>query len=359
MAVLQPLLLILLHVLLTCPAEIKFSNGFFYQDILRENIGDVHWFTGVKLKVSSEVHSVFAMSGSNVTLPCWYWYEPPVSGPRQVRVKWSWFPSPEAQESDVLVAIGDRQRSFRDFKDRVFLQQEAPGDISLIITHVNLNDSGQYRCEVIDGLEDESTTVDLELRGVVYPYQPPFGHYRLTFTEAQKACEGQDSAVATFKQLVSGWQEGLDWCNAGWLADGTVHYPITQPRQACGGLDLTPGIRSYGSRHRRLNHYDVFCFSSILRGKVYYLQHPQKLNFTEAVQACIEDGALIAKVGHLYAAWKFMRLDRCDAGWLADGSIRYPIINPRPNCGPTEPGVRSFGFPSSSQKHGVYCYSAS
>lgn len=93
-------------------------------------------------------------------------------------------------------------------------------------------------------------------------------------------------------------------------------------------------------------------------GKVYYLQHPQKLNLTEAQQACLNDGAQIAKVGQLYAAWKFMGLDRCDAGWLADGSLRYPITNPRRNCGPLEPGVRSFGFAPPHHKHGVYCYSA-
>lgn len=93
-------------------------------------------------------------------------------------------------------------------------------------------------------------------------------------------------------------------------------------------------------------------------GKVYYLQHPQKLNLTEAQQACLNDGAQIAKVGQLYAAWKFMGLDRCDAGWLADGSLRYPITNPRRNCGPLEPGVHSFGFAPPHHKHGVYCYSA-
>lgn len=91
-------------------------------------------------------------------------------------------------------------------------------------------------------------------------------------------------------------------------------------------------------------------------GQVYFLQPPQKLNFTMAVRACIEDGAQIAKVGQLFAAWKFLELDQCDAGWLSDGSLRYPINNPRPNCGPQKSGVRSFGFPLPHHKHGVYCY---
>lgn len=80
------------------------------------------------------------------------------------------------------------------------------------------------------------------------------------------------------------------------------------------------------------------------------------MNLTEAWKTCQESGADIAKVGQLYAAWKFMGLDHCEAGWLADGSVRYPITAPRPNCGPSEPGVRSFGFPPPQLKYGVYCY---
>ena len=92
-------------------------------------------------------------------------------------------------------------------------------------------------------------------------------------------------------------------------------------------------------------------------GQVYYLEHPEKLTLTEAREACREDGAQIAKVGQLFAAWKFRGLDRCDAGWLADGSARYPVAHPRSNCGTLEPGVRSFGFPDPhSRKYGVYCY---
>ncbi|XP_030650036.1 hyaluronan and proteoglycan link protein 3-like [Chanos chanos] len=351
----------LLAILLTLIPHLVYSNssnGFFYQELLNGNgNGEIH-FNGVKLHVESEVQSVFAVRGSNVTLPCRYWYDPVLNTPRKIRVKWSWLPPSEEHESDVLVAIGHKHRSYGEFKDRAHLQQLHPGQISLLLTDVRLKDSGRYRCEVIDGLEDESATVDLELRGVVFPYQPPHGRYHLTFQAAQKACAEQDSAVATFDQLFSAWQDGLDWCNAGWLADGTVQYPITQPRQPCGGLSMAAGVRSYGFRHRHLHRYDVFCFSSSLRGRVYFLEHPEKLNFTEAAEACREDGGHIATVGQLFAAWKFMRLDRCDAGWLADGSVRYPISYPRANCGPSEPGVRSFGFPSPHHKHGVYCYSS-
>lgn len=72
---------------------------------------------------------------------------------------------------------------------------------------------------------------------------------------------------ATFEQLFTAWEEGLDWCNAGWLADGTVQYPITEPRDGCGGVDLAPGVRSYGQRHRLLARFDAFCFSASIKGQ--------------------------------------------------------------------------------------------
>ncbi|XP_053472859.1 hyaluronan and proteoglycan link protein 3-like isoform X1 [Ictalurus furcatus] len=356
MAKVHTLLVFTLQVLYSCHADSTFSSGFFYQDILNgSGNGEIH-FNGIKLRIEAQPHSVFAVRGSNVTLPCQFWYEPPLISPRRVRVKWSLLLHSGDEASNVLVSIGHRERSFGAFKDRVHLQKDVQGDISLIITNVSLQDSGQYRCEVIDGLEDESATVNLGFRGVVFPYQPHHGRYNLAFKEAQKACNDQDAAVATFDQLFAAWQGGLDWCNAGWLADGTVQYPIVQPRQPCGGLDLAPGLRSYGARHKHRNRYDVFCFTSTVMGQVYFLQHPQKFNFTMAVQACIDDGAQIAKVGQLFAAWKFSELDQCDAGWLADGSLRYPISNPRPNCGPLKSGVRSFGFPLPYHRHGVYCY---
>lgn len=91
-------------------------------------------------------------------------------------------------------------------------------------------------------------------------------------------------------------------------------------------------------------------------GQVYFIRG--HLNFKEAGQACQNHGAAIAKVGQLYSAWKFSQLDRCDGGWLADGSVRYPITTPRQRCGGLpDPGVRSFGFPSKELRtYGTYCF---
>ena len=92
-------------------------------------------------------------------------------------------------------------------------------------------------------------------------------------------------------------------------------------------------------------------------GKVYFLKRFKKVNYAEATKACIRDGSVVAKVGQLYAAWKFQLLDRCEAGWLEDGSIRYPIVNPRSRCGGSQPGVRHLGFPDKKFRlYGVYCF---
>ena len=133
------------------------------------------YFNGVRLHVESPNSLVSAARGSNVTLPCYYRYEPELSIPRTTRVKWSWIPanggssaiapSSSSRETEVMVAMGNRHRSYGSFRGRVRLRRAAPGDMSLVISELHLHDTGRYRCEVIDGLEDESVTVDLELRG--------------------------------------------------------------------------------------------------------------------------------------------------------------------------------------------------
>ncbi|KAG5274103.1 hypothetical protein AALO_G00159220 [Alosa alosa] len=338
-------------------ASPRYSNGFFYQDAMNGNgNGEIH-FSGVRLHVESPRSTVAAVQGSNATLPCHYRYEPEIHTPRRTRVKWFRLSSTDGSlEEDVMVAIGTRHRSYGGFRGRVRLRREAPGDASLVISPLTVDDTGLYRCEVIDGLEDESVTVGLEFRGVVFPYYSSRGRYQMNFHEAKQVCEEQGATLATFDQLFAAWEEGLDWCNAGWLADGTAQYPVSTPREACGGAHLAPGLRSYGLRHQHLDHFDAFCFTASLKGTVYFLEQPRRVNFTEAAQACRDAGSEMAKVGQLYAGWRFQGLDRCDAGWLADGSVRYPISRPRANCGPEEAGVRTFGYPPRQQKHGVYCY---
>lgn len=81
----------------------------------------------------------------------------------------------------------------------------------------------------------------------------------------------QGAVVASFDQLYEAWKDGLDWCNAGWLNDGTVQYPITKPREPCGGSSNTPGLRSYGRQNKQSRRFDVFCHASLLKGETHFL----------------------------------------------------------------------------------------
>ncbi|XP_016357098.1 hyaluronan and proteoglycan link protein 1-like isoform X1 [Sinocyclocheilus anshuiensis] len=304
---------------------------------------------------------VYANRGDNITLPCRLEGQSSLFGNR---IKWAKLED-DSSETNVLISMGAHKKTYGNFQNRVYLLEVDDNDATLVITDLDLNDYGTYRCEIINGMNDKIVEVDLELQGkdslsftgVVFPYSPRLGRYNLNFQDAETACLEQDAVVASFEQLYGEWRNGMDWCNAGWLNDGTVKYPITKPREPCGGVRTSAGLRNYGRQDKSNSRYDVFCFTASLKGRFYYLIQPKKLNFDEAVNTCKRDGAEIAKVGHIYAAWKLQGYDRCDAGWLADGSVRYPISRPRKNCSPTEAAVRFVGFPDKKQKlYGVYCY---
>lgn len=104
------------------------------------------------------------------------------------------------------------------------------------------------------------------------------------------------------------------------------------------------------------------CFPSHPSGDVFFATQPEQFTFSEAQQYCERQNATLASVGQLHAAWK-QGLDRCYAGWLADGSLRYPIVSPRPACGGDAPGVRTVyqhhnqtGFPDPLSRHHAFCF---
>ncbi|XP_017263405.1 hyaluronan and proteoglycan link protein 1 [Kryptolebias marmoratus] len=312
---------------------------------------------GPKLSVVADQPKVVSRRGGNATLPCKIHRDQSLPPNPRMRIKWTKLTSDYLKEVNVFVAMGYHKKSYGSFHGRVHLQSSSLIDASLVITEITLEDYGKYKCEVIDGLEDETVVVSLDLEGVVFPYFPRLGRYNLNFYDAERACQDQDAIVASFDQLYDAWKGGLDWCNAGWLSDGSVQYPIRKPREPCGGKNTKPGVRSYGLRDKDKNHYDVFCFTSQYEGRFYYLIHPSKLTYNEAVSACQRDGAQIAKVGQMFAAWKLLGYDRCDVGWLADGSVRSPISKPRRRCSLAGAAVSFYGFPDKKHKlYGVYCF---
>lgn len=97
-------------------------------------------------------------------------------------------------------------------------------------------------------------------------------------------------------------------------------------------------------------------------GEVFFVTRPEQFTFQEALEFCESQNATLASTGQLYAAWS-LGLDKCYAGWLADGSLRYPIVTPRPACGGDKPGVRTvYLYPNQTglldplSRHHAFCF---
>lgn len=81
------------------------------------------------------------------------------------RVKWSVLS--EEREAEILVARGDRVKVSEAYKDRAMLLNYAysPADLTLRLEHLRQNDSGFYRCEVQQGLEDADDVAQVKVKG--------------------------------------------------------------------------------------------------------------------------------------------------------------------------------------------------
>uniref|UniRef100_A0A3Q3X2D6 Aggrecan core protein n=1 Tax=Mola mola TaxID=94237 RepID=A0A3Q3X2D6_MOLML len=206
------------------------------------------------------------------------------------------------------------------------------------------------------------TDAEMAPTGVVFHYRPVTGRYTLTFLEAQQACQNVGAVIASPRQLQAAFEKGFHQCDAGWLSDQTVRYPIMSPRENCAGnLPHLPGVRSYGLRPAG-ELYDVFCYVERLRGEVFFTSDYDSFSYEEAVQHCQKLNTTLATPGQMYAAWN-QGLDKCRPGWLMDRSVRYPIANPRPHCGGGQVGVHIIyafpnqtGFPDEHSRYDAYCF---
>jgi hypothetical protein len=85
------------------------------------------------------------------------------------------------------------------------------------------------------------------------------GHYRIQNAgTAADVCASQGMRLATFDQLYQAWRQGLDECACGWMADGSVGYPVMRPRSGCEPAP-TPGISFCSSSSYVGSGWDAYC----------------------------------------------------------------------------------------------------
>ncbi|XP_037681647.1 brevican core protein isoform X4 [Choloepus didactylus] len=211
---------------------------------------------------------LYGVLGGALTIPCHVHYlRPPPSrraAPGSPRVKWTFLSG--GREAEVLVARGLRVKVSEAYRFRVALPAYPASltDVSLALSELRPNDSGIYRCEVQHGIDDSSDAVEVKVKGVVFLYREGSARYAFSFNGAQEACARIGARIATPEQLYAAYLGGYEQCDAGWLSDQTVRYPIQTPREACyGDMDGYPGVRNYGVVDPD-DLYDVYCYAEDL-----------------------------------------------------------------------------------------------
>lgn len=79
----------------------------------------------------------------------------------------------ELRETLILITNGLQARGYGPLGGRARMRRGHRLDASLVIEGVRLEDEGRYRCELINGIEDESVALTLRLEGETLGFPDP------------------------------------------------------------------------------------------------------------------------------------------------------------------------------------------
>lgn len=109
--------------------------------------------------------------GGSMVIPCYFQdntiQDPgaPTIAPLSQRIKWSYIY--KGRISLILVASDGLVQVERDYLDRVHMVNYpmVPTDATIEISELRSSDSGSYRCEVMQGIDDNYDSVGMQVQG--------------------------------------------------------------------------------------------------------------------------------------------------------------------------------------------------
>lgn len=104
---------------------------------------------------------VVGRRGDNVTLPCILRVKP-----SHYKVKWTKLePERVGPENIIMISNAHAFRPYGHLGPRASLRNAHSMDASLQLSHLELEDDGMYRCELVNGIEDENVVITFRIKG--------------------------------------------------------------------------------------------------------------------------------------------------------------------------------------------------
>lgn len=90
--------------------------------------------------------------------------------PRHYKIKWTKIePEHVGPENIIMISNAHAFKPYGHLGHRASLRKAHAMDASLQLSRLELEDGGMYRCELVNGIEDESVTITLRIEGKILP----------------------------------------------------------------------------------------------------------------------------------------------------------------------------------------------